>query len=209
MYRLKISLFLFFSLTLTSCCPLTSLNHLSDPDKAEYDQRIEGSWKLQDDKQGFLHIGKGPDNKTLMVLVGYKSGGEVEFNTYNVFPTIVGDQNYLNFNNEELFDKSIKEGIRGYTFIKYELLNPKTLVFSIINNEPVIEAIKTGKLKGEITYKKAVVEKENRKDAPQQNKAKTPYCVKITDSSDNIINFFQSVDSKELFEDFYKFTRIE
>jgi hypothetical protein len=94
-------------------------------------------------------------------------------------------------------------------FLKYELLDSNTLILSHIYYKPVIEAIKSGKLKGDITYKKTVTVEENKKKEMPENNDKFIDYVKITDNSSNIINFFQSTDSKKVFTKPIRFTRIK
>lgn len=179
-------------LLLTSCfCPLTSVNPLSDPQHAIYDERIEGAWQLisEDKDLVFLHFGRGEVKKTKMISLEHKRNGDIDVVTFSVFPTLVDNQSYLNFNIRELFKEFDKE-LNGYTFMKYMLTNANTLTLSQIEEKQIVEAIKSGKLKGDISYKQT--------EDKQSNKKPTK-CVKITDSSNNIIQYFQTVDSKKLF----------
>ena len=177
---------------LSACfCPLTSVNPLSDPQHATYDERIEGAWQLMsgDDGLVFLHFGRGDDEKTAMISIEHKNNGKIDVLTFSVFPTMFDDQSYLNFNIKELF-KEFGEELSGYTFMQYRLSNNDTLTLSLIDEKPIIEAIKSGKLKGDISYKQT--------DSKQSNK-KSIKCVRIKDSSNRLIKFIQTVDSKALF----------
>jgi hypothetical protein len=185
----------------SSCfCPLTSVNPLSDPQHPAYDERIEGAWQLasEDEDLVFLHFGKGEEKKTQMVSIEHKNNGKIDLLTFTVFPTMAGGQSYLNFNIKELF-KEFGEELSGYTFMKYRFTDTDTLMLYQIDEKPIIEAIKSGKLKGEITYKQTGVKKGKNNKALQQSKKKSLKCVKITDSSNNLIKYFQTVDSKKLF----------
>jgi hypothetical protein len=177
---------------LSSCfCPLTSVNPLSDPQHATYDERIEGAWQLMSEDDGllFLHFGKGDDEKTKIISIEHKNNGKIDVLTFSVFPTMNGDQSYLNFNIKELF-KEFGEELSGYTFMKYRFTNNDALTLFQIDEKPIIEAIKSGKLKGDISYKQT---------NGKQSDKKSIKCVRITDSSNHLIKFIQSVDSKELF----------
>jgi len=200
-----------FLMFISSCfCPLTSVHPLSDPQNAKYDDRIQGAWQFasQDGELVFLHFGKEKDNKTQMISIEHKNNGEMELSTFSVFPTITNGQNYLNFNIQELF-KEFNEDVSGYIFMKYELLDAATLDLSYINEEPIIKAIKSGKLKGEITYEKTATLEGDEEKTLKQNRERTIECVKITDSPDNIIAYFQSVDPKKLFPKPMRLIRIK
>ena len=195
------AILLLLLIILSSCfCPLTSVNPLSDPQQAAYDMRIEGAWQLmpEDDGLVFLHFGKGVNNKTAMVSIEHKNNAKIDVLIFSVFPTLSGKQSYLNFHVKELF-KEFGEELSGYTFMKYQLTNSDTLTLFQIDEKPIIEAIRSGKLKGDISYKQT--------DGQQSNK-KSIKCVKITDTSDNLIKIFNSVDSKKLFPKPMAFHRI-
>ena len=196
---------------LSSCfCPLTSVNPLSDPQNTAYDERIEGAWQLvsEDKDLVFLHFGKGDEKKTEMILIEHKNDIKIDVLTFTVFPTIVDGQNYLNFNIKELY-KEFGDELSGYTFMKYRLTGTGTLCLSHIDEKPIIEGIKSGKLKGEISYEQREAKAEHKGKALQQNEKKSVKCVKITDSSDNIVKYIHSVDSKNVFPKSMRFKRIE
>lgn len=209
-FILSTILVLFIAFISSCFCPLTSVNPLSDPLNAKYDDRIEGAWQFvsQDGDLVFLHFGKGNEKKTQMISIEHKDNGKIDFLTFTVFPTIVNGQSYLNLNIEELFEE-FSEELSGYTFMKYQLSDTDTLALSHINEQPIIEAIKSGKLEGEITYKKTVIKEGNENKVLQQNRKKAVKCVKITDSSNNIIKYFHSLDSEKLFPILIKLKRIE
>jgi hypothetical protein len=186
---------------ISSCfCPLSSVNPLSDPQNPTYDERIEGAWQMvsEDGDLVFLHFGKGKENKTRMISIEHKNNGNIEVLNLTVFPTITNDRTYLNFDIKALF-KEFGDELSGYTFMKYRFADTDTLMLSQIDEKPIIEAIKSGKLKGEITYKQTAEKQRNESKALQQSKKKSIKCVKITDRSNNLIQYFQTVDSKKLF----------
>ena len=202
---------IFVLMLLSSCfCPLTSVNPLSDPQHPTYDKRIEGAWQLvsEDEDLVFLHFGKGEEKKTEMVSIEHKNNGKIDLLTFTVFPTMAGDQSYLNFNINELF-KEFDEELSGYTFMKYRFAGTDTLILYQIDEKPIIEAIKSGKLKGKITYKQTDAKQGKKNKALQQNKKKSIKCVKIKDSSNNLVKYFQTVDSKKLFPKPILLKRIE
>jgi len=181
-------------------CPLTSVNPLSDPQNAKYDKRLEGAWQSvsTDGDLEFIHFGKDDEKKTRMVIIEHMHNGKIDFSTLTVFPTIINGKGYLNVNVEDLFEE-FSEDISGYIFMKYELLDKNTLTLSFLEEKPIVEAIKSGKLAGEITYEKKDIKKGDEGGSSQQSKKKTIKCAKLSDSSDNILKYIQSVDPDKLF----------
>lgn len=212
MNRWGVSTIIILALMLLSACfcPLTSVNPLSDPKHPTYDERIEGAWQLisEDDDLVFIHFGKGEKKKTKMISIEHKSNGKIDVLTFSVFPTMIGDQSYLNFNIKELF-KEFGEELSGYTFMKYQFTGNDMLALFQIDEKPIIEAIKSGKLKGEITYKQTAEKQDKENKVLQQRTNKSIKCVKIMDSSNNLIQYFQTVDSKKLFPKPILLKRIE
>jgi len=181
-------------------CPLTSVNPLSDPQNAKYDKRLGGAWQSVSPDGGleFIHFGKDDEKKTQMVIIEHMNSGKIDLSTLTVFPTIINGKGYLNVNVEDLFEE-FSEDISGYIFMKYELLDKDTLTLSFLEEKPIVEAIKSGKLEGEITYEKKDIKKGDEGDSSKQNKKKTIKCAKLSDSSDNILKYIQSVDPDKLF----------
>jgi len=191
-------------------CPLTSVNPLSDPQDAKYDKRLEGAWQSvsQDGDLEFVHFGKGDEKKTEMIIIEHMRSGKIDFSTLTVFPTIINGKGYLNIHVEDLFEE-FSEDLSGYVFMKYELLDKNTLTLSFLKEKPIIEAIKSGKLEGEITYEKKGIKKDDEGDSSKQNKKKTIKCVILSDSSDNILKYIQSVDPDKLFPEPIELKRIK
>jgi hypothetical protein len=208
-YILSIGPILVLFLISSCICPLTSVKPLSDLRNSIYDERIEGAWQLvsADKDLVFLHFGKGQENKTKMISVEHKNNGSIDVLTFTVFPTIIAGNSYLNFNIKELFEE-LSDELSGYTFMKYQLPDSDSLVLSLIDKKPVIEAIESGKLKGEITYQKFKKRPGQENPVLQQNVKDGVKCVKIKDSSNNIVKYFQSLDSKKLFPESIIFKRI-
>ena len=102
--------------------------------------------------------------------------------------------NYLNIRIE---DTELSEGHKGYIFMRYVFMDNNTLLVSGLDSQQIISAIRSKKLKGIITYKKPV----NRKERPDGSSPPKPKidCIKITDNSKNVLEFFESNDPKKLF----------
>jgi hypothetical protein len=191
-------------------CPLTSVNPLSDPHHAKYDKRLEGAWQSvsQDSDLNFIHFGKDDEKKTEMVIIEHMRSGKIDVSMLTVFPTIINGKGYLNMKVEDLFEE-FSEDLSGYIFMKYELPDKNTLTLSLLNEKPIVDAIKSGELKGDITYEKVVTKAGGEKDSSGQNKERKIKCVKLSDSSDNILKYFETADSKKLFEETTEFKRIK
>jgi hypothetical protein len=86
-------------------------------------------------------------------------------------------------------------------FIKYVFINSDILHLYSYDNEPIISAIKAHKLKGEIKYEEA--ESDNIK------LKKTIDCVIITDTSENMIRFFDSDKDNKIFSNELEFVRMK
>ncbi|MFC1813558.1 hypothetical protein ACFL03_12810 [Thermodesulfobacteriota bacterium] len=202
MKRIILLITLIFPLVfLNGCfCPLTSVNPLSDPHNAKYDKRIGGAWQSvsTDGDLEFIHFGKDDEKKTQMVIIEHMRSGKIDFSTLTVFPTIINGKGYLNIHVEELFEE-FKEDLSGYVFMKYELLDKNTLTLSFLEEKPIIEAIKSGTLEGEITYEKKDIKKGDEGDSSKQGKKTTIKCVTLSDRSDNILKYIQSNDPDKLF----------
>ena len=187
------------SLLLSACCPTVSVNPLSSP--AELDNRLEGAWKYDpsEGEEVYLHIGKGAGSTMVALIVEHKRDGGLDVNQIPFFLTNTGRNNYLNIRIEDL-EEDISEDCKGYVFVKYVFINNDTLNFYSLDNEPVISVIKENKLKGKIKYEE--VKSDNIK------LKKTIDCVIITDTPENMINFFDSDKNNKIFSNELKFIRI-
>lgn len=191
---LKILPLLIFLTFLSACCPMTSINPLSNPDKATFDERLQGTWQLQkEDDTVFLHIGKLDDNKTQVVSVEHTNSGKLETMVIAMFPTKINGNHFMNLDTTKVeFIEPSNEtppDVEGYYFIKYDFKDRDTFSFSLIDEKVVAEAIKSGQLKGTIKYKPV---EENVKI----NKVE---CVTITDNTENLIKFFSEAPLDKLF----------
>ena len=193
-------------LFLSSCCPTVSVNPLSPP--AELDNRLEGAWRYDPEvgDKVYLHFGKAADNKMVVYTVEHKKNGEVQIVKIPFFLTNTGMNNYLNIRIEDV-EKDTPEDCKGYVFVKYVFINNDTLNFYSIEEETVISAIKEKKLKGKILYREKKVGEKAKSDGTQSEKRID--CVIITDTSENMIKFFDSDENNKIFSNELKFLRIK
>jgi hypothetical protein len=176
---------------LSGCCPTTSLHPLSDPDHLTFDERLFGAWQATiDNSPVYLHIGKGKDNFTMLLLVGNNGNGFQDTMTFTVFPASIDGDGFLNVQSlsqlEEKFD--------GYIFAMYEIIDYNRLHLFTWDEEAIEKAIREGRLKGEITEK----HHDTKEEQDQIFKGKTK-CVRITDDREHMIKFFQSYGIRKLF----------
>jgi hypothetical protein len=209
MKRVSIILsFLFFS-AFWSCCPPNSVNPLSASKNASYEERLEGTWygKSETNTDVFLHIGKRKDNGTTEIItVEHKNNGFLDLVEIELimFPTVIKDEHYMNIKVVEISDRSIPSDVE-YIFVKYEISPENFFTFSFVNNEKIKEAINNGALKGSIPKEEKAT--DSKRDII--NIGPSTGCVKITDSSQNIVKYFKSMDTEILFPHPFKFKKID
>jgi hypothetical protein len=193
-------------LLLSACSPTISVNPLSSP--AGIDERLEGAWKYKSEKDAevYLHIGKKSDTTMLALSVELKNDGELDIIHIPFFLTKTGMNNYLNIKLEDLKEE-VSEGYKGYVFIKYVFMDNDTLHLYSYENEPIISAIKANRLKGKIKYEKEEPPKGKKSEGIKLKK--TIDCVIITDTSENMIKFFDSDKDNKIFSNELKFVRIK
>ena len=199
--------FLFFMI-FWSCCAPNSINPLSDYKTADYDERLEGTWygKSETNTDVFLHIGKRKDDGTTKVIsVEHMKNGSLDLVKIELimFPTVIKDEYFMNIKVVEISDKSISADVE-YIFVKYNISPQNLLTFSFMNHEKIKEAIKNKALKGSIAEERKITDRKRNitKLIPSTG------CVKITDSSQNIVKYFESMDTEKLFPYPLKFKRI-
>lgn len=195
-------------LFLISCCPSTSLNPLSDPNKSEIDKELIGHWKctLEKDEDCTLVIGKKSRYKMEAIGISHKSNSELDIVRFPFFITISKKSTFINLRIED-FSDSTQKGDSGYIFAKYNLIDEDTLLFYLMSDEPIISAVRSNRLKGEITYKKQV--KGEGQDNISPLKKPEIDCVTVTDTSHNILDFIHSADQNQLFPEALEFKRIK
>ena len=193
------------TILLSACCPMVSVNPLSTP--AGIDKRLEGVWKY-DSKEGdevYLHIGEKSENTMEAWSVEHKKNGKLDIINIPFFLTKTSANNYLNVKLEDLAEE-VSEGNKGFIFLKYAFVDHNTLHFYQLDRKLIISAIQENKLTGKITYKKKTVPEGTKNDGGKSEKIID--CVIITDTSKNMINFFESGKNDKFFTDAMKFIRI-
>ena len=207
MKRTSLILSFLYFLTSWSCCPPNSINPLSDFKTADYEERLEGTWygKSETNTDVFLHIGKRKDDGTTQVIsVEHKKNGFLDLVKFELimFPTVIEEEYFMNIKVVEISDKSISADVE-YIFVKYKIAPKNSLTFSFINHEIIKEAINNGALKGSIPKERKITDSKGNitKLIPSTG------CVKITDSSQNIVKYFESMDTKRLFPYTLKFKK--
>jgi hypothetical protein len=186
-------------LLLSACSPAVSVNPLSPP--AGIDERLQGAWKYDSEKNVvYLHIGKTSENTMVVLSVEHTGYGDLDIIKIPFFLTKTGMNSYLNIKIEDV-EKDISEDCKGYVFIKYVFIDNDTLHLYSYDNKPIISAIKANKLKGEIKYEE--VKSDNIK------LKKSIDCVVISDTSENMIRFFDSDKDNKIFSNELEFVRMK
>jgi hypothetical protein len=182
------SLFMMFA---PGCCPISSLNPLSDPKNAWYDNRLTGAWcSTIDGDSIYLHIGKGRDNLTQVHPVKLNKNGTLEVNeTYTAFPTSLGGENMLNIR----MPSPVEGKEEGYLFFRYEMKDSRVLIYSW-DDKAILEAILNRELKGETAEKPEVP--EGKQEPGREKKLK---CLRIIDDTQHLIQYLNKAGVKKLF----------
>jgi hypothetical protein len=134
-----------FILLSTGCIPYSD-SALSDQSKESLDTSLIGTWFWNEESdQGFVHIGKDSNDKTLLItMVEFKNDGNVETTELRGFTTRLSSQRYLN-----LSWVRPKESETGYFFMKYNT-SKNTLECSFPDIGFISDAVKSGVLKGKV-----------------------------------------------------------
>jgi hypothetical protein len=188
------------SLLLHHCCPLTSVHPLSSPTDVTYDDRLQGIWRLttEHDDVVYFHIGKTEDGKTQITSIEHKENGELDIATFIMFPTEISNNTYMSLKVEDISVQSLKDST-GYFLLRYVLRDNNEFFASQMDDEIIAEGITSGQLKGEITYRPAV---SNKKSAEESKKVVD--CVQITDTTENIVKYIETIDINRLFPEKHK-----
>jgi hypothetical protein len=193
---------LIVSLLLAACCPMLSVNPLSEP--ASLDKRLSGLWLYDsEDDKVYLHVGELSKNTMVAFFVEHKQNDQLDIGKIPFFLTKTNVNKYLNIRIEET---ELSEGHKGHIFMRYVFMDNNTLLVSGLDRQQIASAIRSKKLKGIITYKKPV----KRKKQPSRSSPSEPKidCIKITDNSKNVLEFLETNDPKKLFPKTMKFVRI-
>ncbi|HWB60163.1 MAG TPA: hypothetical protein VG733_11770 [Chthoniobacteraceae bacterium] len=140
---------------LGGCLP-TSKNPLSNPAEAVVDMRLNGVWYGKSGEDTiFLHFVAGKATSMDVVEVDHEKDGDAHTSIYTMFPTIIGNQRYMNVREKGGADKP-------YYFARYTLSKNGTLTIWLMSEAPVAKAVKSEKLAGKITVKNAGASNESR-----------------------------------------------
>jgi hypothetical protein len=142
MKRLMLAVFI---LLLTGCIPYSD-SPLSDQSKEIIDTAIIGTWFWNEESdQGFIHIGRDTDEKTLLItMVEFKNDGRVETSEFRAFTSRISSHRYLN-----LKWARPKESESGYFFMKY-VVTADVFECSFPDHGFIADAVKSGALKGKV-----------------------------------------------------------
>lgn len=191
----------------SACSTWVSVNPLSPPSKP--DKKLEGLWKFEskDNEQVYLHIGKKSEN--IMVAFGIEHGddGTLDVEEIPFFITGTDKNKYFNIRYEDL-EKNSAVKDKGFIFIKYFFPDDNTLLLYQFDIETIISAVKSGRVKGEISTEKQTVPLLENDKKPIPNSEQTIYHIKITDTSENLLKYFES-EGNNVLPEAIKFVRVK
>jgi len=191
---------------LPACCPMVSVHPLSEPDGL--DDRLFGVWRpvSPEGERVYLHVGKESDTIMVALSVEHLDAGRLDTARMPFFLTRAKKNDYWNIRYEDVED-NLAKGYAGFFFMKYTFPDDDTLLVYQLDRKAVINAIKTGKLKGQITYKAQKTSPAAQlKTLPAK---KNVNCVTITEESMSLLKFIEAGDSHALFPEPMRFVRTQ
>ncbi len=168
---------------------------------------MEGVWKyVSNNDEAYLHIVSDSRNRFTALSVEHKSSGEIDFLKFPFYLTSMDGNLYANVSIGDL-PQGVSNGKSGYFFLKIFIYDANNLGMAFLAQQPVISAIESNLLKGELTHvNSAIVNKEGDKSVNiPPGKIE---CVEITDSSHKLREFIKSNASEHLFPHVIKFHKI-
>ncbi len=188
---------LLLALFLPACVP-ESENPISDPAKATVDKRLLGVWagKMIGEKEDqYIHFVEAENSITEIVLVTHQKKRGPGVSLYEMYPTVIGKNKYMNVKRSVHDDFKTPEQVKemethGYFFTRYRISKKGILKIWIMMDEEVREAVKKGELKGNIA-------RGGEGD------------ITITDTRDNIIKFIEADHKKDIFELIFTFNKVD
>jgi hypothetical protein len=204
----KIIIVALITILLSACSQWVSVNPLSPP--AEPDKKMEGLWKLESKENDtvYLHIGEKADNTMIALSIEHKVDGSLDIVEIPFFISRTGTNNYLNVRYEDI-EKGVSESDKGFIFVKYSFSDDNTLFFYQFDPELIISAVQSGKLKGEVYYRETKTTPTPESTVREKSTPeKTVDSVKMTDTSENLVKYFESEGVKFLPE-VLKFIRVK
>lgn len=197
---------IFIVLCSCSTFSVVSLNPISGP--IEIDKRLLGIWKYESqiDEQVYLHIGKISENRMVALYVEHKINGKLDIGELPFFISKTDTNNFVNIKYSD-FAKRKSEEKKGFIFFKYLVVENEILQLFQLSQKSIISAIKANKLKGQVTYRESIHKKEE-PNAPNYFIVKD---IIITDTSENIIDFFEADNNQNIFLDLdlWKFIKVK
>ncbi|RLB05369.1 MAG: hypothetical protein DRG50_07340 [Deltaproteobacteria bacterium] len=114
-------------------CPYSSDVPMSKSSKAKIDKELLGEWKFADEKEqgsGTISIRQFNDHELVIyLLVEQSKGGEIEYEIYRAFVTVIENENFLNFQKIEASPQS-----RSWTIINY-IISGDTLKYRLVGDK--------------------------------------------------------------------------
>ena len=133
-----------FPILLCSCIDKFE-NPISDPRMARIDERLIGTWIMEDEKgKHFLHIGKGEKNTMLFIFQDQATPEQIEPGI--LFISRVDERTFLNYEVPHDFASEYW----GFLILEYEIESHDCLIIRAINWDFVREAVEDKRLSGEI-----------------------------------------------------------
>jgi hypothetical protein len=176
-------------LLLTSCIT-DSVNPLSSPDSAQADARLVGEWRGGTDSDPDtcrFSITKAPWMHVDIIHPNEKREPNEQPDSYDFFPSVIGKETFLNVVMIGKDDSG--HPTKTYLFIRYKFSGTNVLKMWMMSDELTAAAVRAGKLKGLVKQNGATLGQPSRPDVD----------VTLQDLSAHIVNFFQSANLDELF----------
>jgi hypothetical protein len=184
---IQIALIAFMSMAMTGCD--SSKNPLGKPKKEDFDQKLIGLWRgKQEGHDVYLHVVALEPPFMKAVLITYPLNDyHVGVDQYDVYPTVTATDKFLNV--QVPAAESGKHDME-FWFAKYDFTPEGRLRILVPDYSSVEEAVKSHKLSGKAWT--TTVETN----------------VALNDSSEHLLNYFQSGDTNGKFKEFGTFHRV-
>jgi hypothetical protein len=142
----NLALILLFGL-LGGCIPY-SLHPLTDPGAEPLDPALIGSWYWSESGgYGYIHIGREEEDAAVLrlVMLSIDKEGELEVSQFSGHTSLLGERRYLN-----LKWQPPDPADPDYLTVSYRIADGR-LGIALMDNDPVIAAIRSGELAGTVT----------------------------------------------------------
>ena len=168
-------------------CGYTSIQPLSSPQEATFDNRLSGVWSAKSDEgEVFLHVGKSRKNEkmTHAIYVEHENQLIKDMAEFEMFQTSINGHFFMNI---KLPGQENEEN--EFYFIKYVLEGQNVIRVYLLNPDLIMQAIKEAKLRGTIPKEKTI-KSEGGKTVNHYPLMASPT---ITDDSENIMQFIKKI----------------